>query len=409
MPNISVTNLYKDQNKRNGDLPIGVTLTGQNQSLTQLCNAIAPISQSGGNPDTSSFVTRCNNGNLSGEVLYGGSPTLTNVSLSGIGSNYAPTNGTLPVCAWKYVPTGYAANNSTEGAQPFDCIDYLVQGNNFYGVRQIVHGQTTGELSPDSASMGIALKNSGSVIANQGDFAGAMYFQSTQQSYLMTDTSDVNGKSIDNNTSFRMPKSTTNNELAFHCFWIKAPEASPANDVVIYTTNGNNGHPSNRAFVNGGFVFYIDESGYGHVQRFDGTNGTGTCFDMRSPNTITADKWTFFAFQVSSNANTVSTSTNYVFMYSFQGRGFTHTAGGTQVGAGGRPQTGYVSYGEGNRLIYNPGFTSGWQNTSNLMNGFQLGHHYIFAVDSSNGGAQLEQADINNMVGVLDSGSQYTS
>ena len=43
------------------------------------------------------------------------------------------------------------------------------------------------------------------------------------------------------------------------------------------------------------------------------------------------------------------------------------------------------------------------------MNGFQLGHHYIFPVDSANGGSQLEQADINNMVGVLNSGSQYTS
>ena len=408
MPNISLTNLYKDQFKRTTDYPIGVTNT-QNQSLTQLCNAIAPISQSGGNPDTSSFVTRCNNGNLSGEALYGGSPTLQNVSLSAIGSNYSPYNGTVPVCAWKYVPTGYAANNGVEGAQPFDCIDYLVQGNNFYGVRQIVHGVSQNELSPDSASMGIALQNSGSVLLNTADFAGAMIFSAAQQSYAMTDTSDENGKPFGVNKAFRMPKNDTTNELAFHCFWIKAPEASPANDVVIYTTNGNNGHPSNRAFVNGGYVFYVDTDMYVHVQRFDGTNGTSTCFDMRSPNAIPADKWSFLAFQVSTSTNTVLTSTNYVYMYYFQGRGFGHSAGGTQVGGGGRPGTGTVSYTENARLIYNPGFTSGWQNTSNLMNGFQLGHHYIFPVDSANGGSQLEQADINNMVGVLNSGSQYTS
>ena len=200
--NVSLFNIYKDSGKATTPLPVGVA-SQQNASLTQINNLIPPISRSA---LSASMVIRANNGNLSGEILYGGSPTLTNVSLNSLGGEYPSNNGQLPFCAWKYVPTGYAASNGVEGAQPFDCIDHLVQGTNYYGVRQLVHGQSVGELSPDSASMGIAFQNSGSVMVSSGDFAGAMYFQQSQASYAMTDNTDENGRTYGTNKAFRMPK-----------------------------------------------------------------------------------------------------------------------------------------------------------------------------------------------------------
>lgn len=410
--------LYKFSGKND----ISPTYSAGNYSLSTLVQAVLPYSSSEmTGVGQAQLVIDCNNGNLSGEDIWGGTvqtgyPKMTDVSMGALsgfsGSTTVPGGGwdnysgstDFPTMTFKYVAYGWAASNFDLYSE---CTTKIVDRANYQSVNPnaLSEQSYSANGSPTNTAYGLKWENTESLLA-QNDFGGTIFTAGTSTSYAVMSPTLGNTQVVPPGSgSFKVPQDATfltNPQCVVFAFWIKPNNAYPTNDTMVWC---NDGDKTSSTWNQSGYACTMTSTGKLQFRRGTGGSLTGERL-FESVTAVSEGDWNMVIVRLSSTLNNRGDDRNQFWIYKPSRRGaYVWFSGFTQDGVGAGNQVGYTNTGE---FLISPGFQSRYWNG-------QIGHFYIFwETDSSitNGritdgvGSQMRQ-----MAWVTDSGSDqlYTS
>jgi len=399
MANVSLGSLYELNAKGSSSQAIGGIKNNEgNKSLSALVQNVAPFSAS--NHLYSNEIYQFNNGNLSGEPMFGGSSgmvTQRNISLDKM-SHFTQSAGEIPwqnsvggsefqTMTYKYVPMGWS---DTKPISYRECTQKIVDMVNFSSVNQR-------DIADKSGSFGLPFF-SGSNPSYTQDFNGTLALgkqsgnnNTNAQGWYKHSHRTENGVFIPcGSGSYKIPEGNGYTSVLF-AFWFKQPEY-PTNYTALWCTGyPNNGQQFNSRWTPySGFMFQLGPQGGMRIIYGDG-GGAGSQ-DRRSFQlvpTYNENEWTFVCVRSNGFNSTTNSSTNFSYVYKNQGRGYGWSNGLSFLSGTG----GSVRFVSGTEMVFNPG------HASRSFVDTQVGHFYMFWEITGSGVAfnEMQQmADVTN-------------
>ena len=418
MTQVSLGGLYTQSYKESGSFSFSDPgYNDGNKSLGSLVQQVLPFTSSV-DPTSLNAVTTYNNGNLSGfnilnkagDVVNAGNPKQTNISLGQI-SRYSsswkpfdPTsafNATHPQMMFKYVPNGYDVGKfSAEEIWNYqrECVVKWTDTVNYPNVNSSASDANgLGELSGSKGGFSI---NSGSSMTGQ-DFGGTLYSDGTSDSYYFVDYQlDDNSRLIPPGSgSYKIPRRESDEQVVF-CFWVKIDEYPSNNTMIINTGYPNSGYGGSSNWTPyTGYAIQVTNEGRIRCIRGNGFGaGSNNRRTFQTSFSIDEGTWNFLAIRLSGKSNTVSTSTNWAWVYKSGARGFAWSNGLAYVSG---TDTQGVNFGLRTQLVFNSGHQSRYYTG-------QIGHYYMFWEYASSSPGLMSFDKFEQIVATTNSASMYT-
>ena len=410
-------NLRNDIYKFSGKNDISSTYSAGNYSLSTVVQAALPYSSSGmTGAGQAQLVIDCNNGNLSGERIWAGTPqngypTSTDISMGalspfsgsttqGAGWNNFSGSTDFPTMTFKYVPYGW---DYTNGDLYAECTTKVIDKINYHSIN------VPNALLEQSASQGMRLLNPASREA-QMEFGGLVHGEGTTTSNAYYSCFLSNGQNVPPHSgSFKIPENVVGNsnvnysQSVVFAFWVKSTQFQ-----VYDTTLWCNDQSKNSSTWDvSGYSCDLLSTGkltFRRGQTIPG--GFSAQIAFTTNNAIVEDEWNFVFCRLTGTNNITNPSANQndCWIYQPDARGtyaWVHTSFSTPVGS--NIPVGYTNSGF---FVFHPPFTH--------PSDASIGHFYMFwetRTQRRGGGGRVSEDQMEQMAYVTDSGSEqiYTS